>query len=640
MSGFDAYAAAQETVDDIENIVAGRISDASEVADAAQAIALDTIEDLKGTSFTVPEAPPEAPNVDADINITFNVPTINARSFGDVTAPNEDDPTTVPVRTVTTPTVPMFTPAVSSFTIPQAPQANDLTAPAEQTFDPSVTLPTAPSTTIPALDTLATITIPAFTFPTLPVFTDTAPEFDGSALPPVFQWTEPTYYNEILDEALVVVRRMFAGGTGLPPAIEQAIFGRMNDREDQLVAKAVSEVYTEWSDRGFTAPNGMTNARVDQIRQDALLKKQGANRDLAIKIAEIEVENLKFAVTQALAAEQILINKHLNIAERAFQAAKYQIQALVEIYNAQVGLFNARQIAYQTAASVYKVRLEASLSELEVFKAQVQGELAKAQVNESVVKAYVAKVQALGAEVEVYKAKLQGAQTQVDVTKAKVEAYKATIEAYSSRVIAEKTRFEAYAAQVGGEVAKANIVDAQARAYAAQIQGISTGVMAQKTATDADIATNEAAIKAYIAKVERDKALMQYQLSGIQASATAFGADTQRYIAQTDTEKTKAQLQIAVAELESKTAISLYTAVTASYNARMEQLIREASLTVEGLKSAGQIATTLAAAAYSAVHVGATLSGGGSLSASGAVSDSYSRSESTSTNYNYNYEGT
>lgn len=645
MAGFDAFAAAQGTVDDIESLVRARIYDATDVADAAQAIALDVIDDLKGTKFSVPEQPPAPPKVDAKINMNVNIPTLAPGDFGEIHGPDGADGVTgqVVVPTVSPVTVPAFTPSVKTLTIPTAPTENPPTAPNERTFDSeldAITVPPIDNFSMPTLEALATITIPEYVPVILPTWDATEPTFEGSALPPTFNWTEPTYSTEILDEALVVIRRMFAGGTGLPPVIEDALFERMNDREDRLVAKAVSEVYTEWSDRGFTAPSGMVNARADAIRQDALLKKQGANRELTTEFAKIEVENLKFAVTQALAAEQVLVNIFLNSAERMFQASKYQIQALIEIYNAQVGLFNARQIAYQTAATVFKTRVEAALSEVEIYKARIQGELGKAQVNESIVKAYLGRVQAIATFVEIYKAKIEGIKAQVDVARGKIDAYKATVDVFATKVQAEKTRFDVFSTKVQAEGFKANIVETEARAYAAQIQGISTGVQAQKTSVDAAIATNEQLVREFLAKLERQKSTMQYELSAIQAATAAYGADTQRYIAQADTEKTKAQLQISVADLQSKTALSLYSAMSSSYNARMEQLIREASLTVEGLKSAGQIATTLAASAYAAVHVGATLSGGGSLAASGAVSDSYSRTESTSTNTNYNYEGT
>lgn len=641
MSGFDAYAAAEKAVKDIENIVNARIDDATTTAESARAIAISTINDLKGTKFTVPEDPPAPPKVDTKLNITYNLGGIRQGTFG--TVQGTDLPDTVDmdsVPTVSPVTIPAFEPSVKSLNIPTAPDLN--LPPDLDTFHPDdlPAIPVESPYADPLLTGLVPINVPAFSFAGISAFTDTAPVFEGSSLPGTFSWHEPTFHTEVLDEAVTIIQRMYAGNTGLPPAIEQAIFERTNDREDQLVSRAVSEVVTEWSERGFQSPQGMLNARVDQIRQDALLKKQGANRELAIKITDVQVENLRFAVTQALAAEQILVNIQLNSASRMFEAAKYQTEALIAVYNAQVSLFNARQLAYQTAATVYKARLEAELAPLEVYKAQIQGELAKSQVNESIVKAFVAQWEGVRARVEVYKAKLQGVQQKVEISKSKVDSYKALVEAYAARISAEKVKFEAYSAQVGGEAAKATIVDAQARAYAAQIQGIATGVTAQKTSADAAIASNELKLREFLARVERDKLAMQFSLDGIRAAVEEYNADTQRFLASAEVEKTKATLQISTTELQSKTAISLYSAVSAAYNARMEQLIREASLTVEGLKSAGQIATTLAASAYAAVHVGATLAGGGSLGASGSVSDSYAKSDSTSTNYNYNYEGT
>ena len=99
-------------------------------------------------------------------------------------------------------------------------------------------------------------------------------------------------------------------------------------------------------------------------------------------------------------------------------------------------------------------------------------------------------------------------------------------------------------------------------------------------------------------------------------------------------------MQVAAKEAELRTNVSFYQAQVQAYIGNMEQLIRQAALVVDALKAAGQLSSTLAAGAMAGVHVGATLTGSGAVSASGAYSEVSSKSRSESRNENYNYEGT
>src|SRR5262249_26203964 len=140
------------------------------------------------------------------------------------------------------------------------------------------------------------------------------------------------------------------GSSGLPPAVEQAIFDRAVDREEHNVEKMVKEAYDEFATRGYTLPPGVLMARTDEIRQKAQLAVNSANRELMIKAAEWELENIKFAVEQGVACENILVNLFTNQAQRVFEGQKFEVQARIDVYRAFVDLFNARQNAYRTAA--------------------------------------------------------------------------------------------------------------------------------------------------------------------------------------------------------------------------------------------------------------------------------------------------
>lgn len=637
----NVFEAAYNSVDHVDRIVSSRINDASATSQTLQSTALNTISALQGVNFNFNAGPPPSPpNIDPNIDVSINLPPITPTSFGTITSTMPSRPELDGVPSVGPLNIPDFQSSVSSLNIPEPPPWTAPGAAPERPMTGDVVLPDSPPLVMPQMPALVEINVPSFDGLTLPTFSASAPEFEATALPGILQWSEPTYHTEILDEVLDVIRNLWAGGSGIPPAVEQAMVERALSREDMIVNREIDSVAEEFSLRGFTMPTGMQAARVDQMRQDLALKKLSLNRELTIKFAEWQIENIRFGVQQAIAAENVLVNIFLNSAQRMFEAAKFQIESQLNIYNAQVTLFNARMNGYQIEAAVFDTLVKAELSKIEVFKAEIEAEVARGQINEQKVRTYTAQVQALQTEVEIFKARMQGAQVQSDVIRNQIEAYRADVQAYAERIQADKIRFDAYESQVKGEAAKAGIIDAEANAYAALVRGKAAAADIDVKRAELIIQKNRSLIEAYIADLDAEKARIQSQSAVIQSGAQAYIADTQRFTAQAQAETTKAQVQVTAKEAELRTNVSFYQAQVQAYIGNMEQLIRQAALVIDALKAAGQISSTLAAGAMAGVHVGATLTGSGAVSASGAYSEVFSQSQSESKNENYNYEGT
>mgnify|MGYP003606060338 CR=1 FL=1 len=636
-----AYQKAIAVVDDVDSMVSARIKDAASASAALQTTAMDTIAALQGINFNFNAGPPPSPpNINPNINVSLDLPPITPTSFGTINSTMLSRPGLEGVPSVSPLNIPDFQSSIGSLNIPEPPPWTAPGSVPERPMTGDVVLPDSPLLVMPQMPALVEINVPSFGGLTLPTFSASAPEFEGTALPGILQWSEPTYHTESLDEVLDVIRTLWSGGSGIPPAVEQAMIERALSREDMIANREVASVAEEFSLRGFTMPTGMQAARTDQMRQDLALKKLSLNRELTIKFAEWQIENIRFGVQQAIAAENVFVNIFLNSAQRMFEAAKFQIESQLNIYNAQVTLFNARMNGYQIEASVFDTLVKAELSKIEAFKAEIEAEVARGQINEQKVRTYTAQVQALQTEVEIYKARMQGAQIQSDVIRNQIEAYKADVQAYAERIQADKVRFDAYEAQVKGEAAKAGIIDAEARAYAALVQGKASAADIDIKRAELIIQKNRSLIEAYIADLDAEKARIQSQSAVIQSGAQAYIADTQRFAAQAQAETAKAQVQVAAKEAELRTNISFYEAQVQAYLGNMEQLIRQAALVIDALKAAGQLSSTLAAGAMAGVHVGATLTGSAAVSGSGADSYVASISKSESRNENYNYEGT
>lgn len=626
--------AANNHVHGVNDIVAKRLGQMTDLTNNMVSKANSAIGNLANFSLGDTGAAPVPGAFDVHLNLDLDLPQVGPTSFGQVTSQLPPEPTLVEIPQLPDIDIPDFRSSVGAINVPVAPAWTAPDAPPDAPTMREVTIPTTPDIVMPAAPSLTEITVPTFDGLTLPTFDAQAPEFEGTALPGALQWQEPRYESELMPEIIAAVRRMWSGGSGLPPEVEKAMFARAAEREDRAAMQAINSVAEEFSGRGFTMPSGVQAARADKLREELALKKSSLNRDLTIQIAQWQIENMRLAVEKAVAAEQVLVNTFDNMAKRLFEAAKFQVEAQLNVFNAHVSVFNAKMQAYQTLASVYNTRVQAALSKIQVFKAEVDAEIARGQINEQKVKAYSAQINALEAQTSLFVARMKGAETEAAVERSRIEAYRAQVQAYGDQVGAQKVRFDAYEAQVRGETAKAGIVDAEAKAFAALIQGKSANAELGMKQIDALLKKNQNLLSLYQSNLEAEKTRLQAQLGVIQTNASAYTADTQRFSAIAAAEGQKAQAEIAAKEAEIRAAVAYSQAQIQAYSANMEAAIKRAGIISDSLKAAGQISSTLAAGAMAGVHVAASLSGSGSISGSGSVSNSSSFSES----HNFNYD--
>jgi hypothetical protein len=468
----------------------------------------------------------------------------------------------------------------------------------------------------PDLGDLVPITIPTFTFPELPTFDGTAPTIDFVAPSTTLVWAEPTYASINLPAIQARVSDMLAGGTGLPAAIETALFDRARGREDVLGLKARQEAFDVFAGRGFAMPPGMLAAQVNAVIEDNRLKASAINRDILMQAAQWEIENLRFAVQQGIALESALIAMFQQMAQRTFEAARYRVEAEVSLFNARVGLFNAEQNAYQVAAAVYKTRLEGALSELEVFKAEVQGQIAIGQLNEQTVKVFQAKLEAVRNQVEVYKSTMEGARVQSDVNRNEIEAYKADISAYAEGIQAQKVVFDAYDSQIKGELGKTQIIEAESRAFASTVSAYESHSNIKVKNLEVKIEAMNAATTRFGTRAQAERDRVSSMLGIVQARADAYRADVGRYVAELNADTARTEMNGRLLQARLSNNLAYFETQVKEYDARMTRSIEQNRIQTEATKAAGQMAAQLAAGAMAAVHVSASMSGSAGISSS------------------------
>lgn len=105
---------------------------------------------------------------------------------------------------------------------------------------------------------------------------------------------------DYLQEAQTKLCEMLAGGTGIHAHVENQIWQRDRSRVLEDVNRARDDVLATFASRGFPLPPGAAAHAMRLAEVDANNKIAQQSRDVAIKHVDILIENIKFAVQQAL----------------------------------------------------------------------------------------------------------------------------------------------------------------------------------------------------------------------------------------------------------------------------------------------------------------------------------------------------
>lgn len=604
-------------------IVNAEINDMSARADAAISTANSVISQLTDVALSIREAPPKysggtitAPGVSA---IAPPDPT----KFGDIGDFNDPDFEEFQID------ADGIDVEIGDFTAPYLLQRPPTPGPIDTSGEPEksdfgdVTIPEFDvDTTVPPLQALDDIVVPTFEFPTMPTFTSVAPEYDVAPPVTILQWSEPTYESELLDDVKSRVTEMLAGGTGLPAAIEAALFGRARGREDVLALKAEHDAFEAYAAKGFTMPPGMLVKQVQAIQEENRLKASTLNRDILTESAKWEIENLRFAVTNGIALEQLLQNLFNNAAARVFEAARFRVEADLRLHDSLVSAFNARMQAYQVEAQVFEARIRGEVAKLEAYKIQLEGLRVRGELNKQKVEIFSAMIEAVKNRIQAYVARVEAAKAQSDVIRGRIDAYRADVQAYAEKLQARKVAFDAYESAARVEAAMAQGNEAAARAFAATVQAQEAKANVRIQVIRSRIEALQAAVQKYGARIQGEVAQVSAQRDAITATAAAYGAEMQRYTAEIGRDTAGRQLEISRQEAILRNGLAYYDIQIREYDAAMTRLIETARVQTTALDSAGRSAAQLAAGAMAAINVSASLSG------SANVSDSFNYGQS------------
>ncbi len=446
------------------------------------------------------------------------------------------------------------------------------------TFD-GVTLPTAPSTDVPLLTVAA---------------------------PSVISYTPGDGYASALLSSLqaTLQDRITNGGTGLSAEVENALWDRGREREYRQTRDAILEL-ERMETLGYAFPPGVyLDARL-KINTEMGYASAGISREIMIKQAELELQNVLKALDSSVQLEGQMLTYTNMVEQRLFESSKFATEAGIEIYNAQVRAYAAYLDAYKMKVAIYEAQIRGEQAKVEAYRIEIAAEEAKAQINTALVNQYRIQADVALSAIEIFKAQIGAIQTKAEIEKIKVQTFGEQVRAYTAQIGAYTAGVEGYRASIQAESAKQEAFKSSVQAYAAQV---------------------EAAVKQAQARIEEFRGLLSVKTMEWEAYKAAYAGESARAQAINASNSTAAEAyRSTVAGVTSFNDV-----LTKQWQVALDQAERVAEVGVSAAKSNAELYMTTRSLALDASKVGAQVAaqlGAASLNAV-SYSQSYSSQES------------
>ena len=503
-----------------------------------------------------------------------------------------------------------FTEVAPTLSLPAAPTVSYGTAPTVPGVA-AISVPAAPMVDMPSAPTLLTLNAVPFSGLDL-----REGWLDGLEDRPVLDIVQPTpysyargpqYASELLDKLKALLSSRANGGTGLPAAVEQAIWDRSRSREAAVWRNGEAEVMRNSEALGYALPPGVVAAQLREAQFTSASKLSDLSRDITIKQADLEQQNLRETITAGMQLEGALIDYSVKLERLTFESAKVYADNAIQVHNAALERFKALLAGYASYASVYKTIIESQLAKVEVYKAQLAAEQTKATINQALVSQYKAMVEAGMAQVEIYRAQVGAAQTLIQLEQAKIGAAGEQIRAFVATINAETAKVEAYKAQVQAEQTKmqtykikADVFSTRTQAEAERARAFVSRFQALQAAKTSEWQGWAARVQAEGARIDALGRQSSALLEAFRAENGAIQAEAELELKKWDSNMKQYEAGIRVSQEAAKMNND---AMIATNNARLD-----------AAKAGTQVFAQLTSSAYGMIHTSAGISGSASMS--------------------------
>lgn len=589
------------------------IADAQAYADGIAA-QINSAADLVNTSAAISpvyptdyeEVPPNIDNVTSAIaDIQGSAPTDPTIETISALAPTIP---TIEVPDVSSVVIPNFDRAAPSVVLGSAPSATFNPAPNAPTII-APAAPDAPVYDLPELPTLSSFVIPDSPTFQMPTLYATAPEFTLTPPSNNFEWAEIAFEHDLKDELEAkLLNDIQNGGYGIEVSDELQIWDRARSRELSTARERMEETERVIASRGFAMPPGALLKATEKNLQALQDSSNTLSREIAIKRADLFVQNRQFTIQQVQQLVTTLLNYHAAKMERLLNAAKYTSEAAIAYFNASVERVRILLQQYQIETEVWVKTIEGEKAKADVYRSQLEALRIKGELDQRRVEIYKAQLQGIQIISEVYRTRVSAMQAFSEVERLKLETFRAQMDGHVASIKAKEVEFQAYEAAIRGETLKQQAFENDVRAYGVLVSAKKTEAEVLSEQNRARIASGELQLKVYEGQLDRYRSDVDSFYKREALKLQAFNGSVTAYSARGNLAAEVARLKISNDQVSYQSKIGVLNYNLGNARLQLDNIISSRSTKVQGATSVMNAYASQAQAALSGVNAIATQS--------------------------------
>ncbi len=391
-------------------------------------------------------------------------------------------------------------------------------------------------------------------------------------------------YHEQLAALEAKLETYLEGGTALTPAVENQIAERAKGKVNAEYQRVHKTIYGDAAKRGLMIPDGAAFAALQEARQMGANNIAAAATEIAVKQAELEQQNMQFAITTTADLRKAVMNMAVSyhgslvgLNGQALDYAKSVLNAMIEVYNSLVKAFTVKLELYKTEAQVYEIKVRGALAVIEIYKAEIQALEAMIRVDLAKVDLYKSRIESLKLLADVYKTQVDAVVSQASLEKMKIDLFAAQVQAFGVEAQAKNAEWGGYTAAIGGQEAQLRAYGERVRAFVAEFDAYKTRIQAKSVQLEAITSHNRnlvaqylATVQAYSAQVDAGAKVASIQVEHNRAQLLAFQArmNAQEAVARTETEFWKTRANLVIEEFKAIIMAAVETARISTQQAR------------------------------------------------------------------------
>lgn len=150
------------------------------------------------------------------------------------------------------------------------------------------------------------------------------------------------------------------GGTGIAPRVEEQIWERDRARILRDSDRAEQEITSNFAGRGYVLPPGAMVGGILRVRNESQSNIAQSSRERAIQQAQIEIENVRLAVSQAIELRMQVTSAARDYIATLAGTSGVSAQLIPSITDSQSRLISAASGFYQARIAVKDLELKAT----------------------------------------------------------------------------------------------------------------------------------------------------------------------------------------------------------------------------------------------------------------------------------------